>query len=242
MIERRFAGVIKKDTMKITEYLTDTYVDLQEEWESGDTWYDNCIKNVLAELKPVNNEWWVNPAEHPEKWELSVDGDLIPDWFLANEQKYESKFRSLVYDWWKDHVFVAEKIDTLENGYFLLKDCKVDTLDTDVKAVLNDSMVEYMHSNAVVLEMLGYSTIENMFDFSEVQWMKDSSVVGCMWGYSSIVSMYDKTTVHKMYDFSIVHTMHGSSSVENICDYALARDFKYNLSSRLLTHTVTYYF
>ena len=80
------------------------------------------IELVEAALIPENDEWWVSPKAHPEKWEFVVDQDITPEWL--DKEKVEKSFREAVYGWWKVHVIVEQEIDELNSGYYCLKCCQ----------------------------------------------------------------------------------------------------------------------
>ena len=193
------SGIILKNKIVIAEGSDDSHSDLLESLGIDDDYIGASKKFVRAELVPENNEWWIDPAEEPDKWNFVVDQDIVPDWFDSGE--YETLFRESVCDWWKKHVMIDKKIDVLENGYYRLKRCEVKKLLRDVQ-VMCDS-----------------STVQEMYDSSTVQRMYDSSTVQVMYGGSTVQVMYGSSTVQRMYGSSTVQRMYGSSTVRDLKNF-----------------------
>ena len=84
------SGVILKKRVVIAPGENDSHSDLLESLGIEDNFLNASKTFVRAELVPENNEWWVSPEEHPEKWKFVVDQDIIPDWF--DQEEYEKVF------------------------------------------------------------------------------------------------------------------------------------------------------
>ena len=182
------SGVILKNKCVIAQGDNDSHSDLLEELGIKDDYIGARKTFVRAELIPENDEWWINPAEEPNKWKFIVDQDVVPEWF--DKEKYEAEFREYVCDWWKDHVLVDQKVDELSQGYYRLKRCEVKKLCKDVKVLLDNSTVTEMWDNSTVTEMWGNSTVTKM---------RDNSTVTEMWGNSTVTEMRDNSTVTEMW-------------------------------------------
>ena len=191
------SGVILKNKIVIAPGENDSHSDLLESLGIEDDYLGASKKFVRAELIPKNDEWWVSPEEHPDKWVFIVDQDITPDWF--DKEEHEKLFREAVCDWWKEHVLVDQKIDELSSGFYRLKRCEVKRLCKDVKVLLYGSQVGTMR---------GSSQVGEMWESSQVGTMRESSQVGTMW---------ESSQVGEMWESSQVGTMRGSST---------ARDFK----------------
>ncbi len=177
------SGVILKSKVVIAPGENDSHSDLLESLGIKDDYLNATKTFVRAELVPKNNEWWVNPEEHPEKWRFVVDQDITPDWFDRDES--EKVFREAVCAWWKEHVLVDQKIDKLNSGFYRLKRCEVKKLCNDVKVLLDSSQVGVMWDS---------SQVGVMWDSSQVGEMRDSSQVGVMWDSSQVGVMWDSST------------------------------------------------
>lgn len=147
---------------------------------------------VRAELVPVNDEWWIDPAEEPDKWWFAVDQDMRPEWF--DESEHEKVFREAVCGWWKEHILVDQKLEELSNGYYRLKRCEVKKLLNDVKVLLDSSQVGEMLDSSQVGDMLDSSRVGKMRGSSQVGEMWDSSQVGKMWDSSQVGEMLGRST------------------------------------------------
>ena len=168
------SGVILKNRIVIAPGENDSHSDLLESLGIEDDYLGASKKFVRAELVPKNDEWWVSPEEHPDKWVFIVDQDITPDWF--DKEEHEKIFREAVCDWWKEHVLVDQKIDELNSGFYRLKRCEVKRLCKDVKVLLYGSQVGTMREN---------SQVGTMRESSQVGTMRENSQVGEMWGSST---------------------------------------------------------
>lgn len=166
--------------------------------------------NIRAELIPCNDEWWISPEEHPEKWELCAEQDI--NW------EQERKIRMAACQWWKEHVFIDKKIDYLSNGYYKLKRCEVKNLYADTEVVLDSSKVGTMWNNSRVVEMRGDSRIDMMRDNSQIDEMRNNSCVGMMRKNSWVSYMEDNSKVDKMIDSSKVYEAYGNSWIGEMRD------------------------
>ena len=159
------SGIILKNKAVVAPGENDSHSDLLESLGIKDDYFGATNVFVRAELVPANDEWWINPAEEPDKWQFVVDQDMRPEWFDDGEG--EKVFREAVCDWWKEHVLVDQKLDVLSSGYYRLKRCEVKKLLNDVKVLLESSQVGTMRES------------------SQVGTMWESSQVGEMWGRST---------------------------------------------------------
>lgn len=169
------SGIILKNKVIVAPGENDSHSDLLMTLGITDDYMGASKVFVRAELVPVNDEWWISPEEHPDMWEFIVDQDITPDWF--DKEKCEKEFREAVCKWWKEHVLVNQKIDSLSCGYYHLKRCEVKKLLNDVKVLLDSSTVGEMHGRSTVGEMYGSSTVGKMLDSSTVRDFKDYPLI-----------------------------------------------------------------
>lgn len=87
-----------------------------------------------------------------------VDQDIPPDWF--EQEEYKKVFRKAVADWWKALVLVDQKLDELNQGYYMLKCCVVKKLCNDVKVILNDSQVGEMWGASTAIDFKNYPNVK----------------------------------------------------------------------------------
>ena len=209
------SGIILKNKVVVAPGENDSHSDLLESLGINDDYFGATNVFVRAELVPVNNEWWIDPAEEPDKWRFVVDQDMRPEWF--DESEHEKIFREAVCGWWKEHVLVDQKLEKLSSGYYRLKRCEVKALLNDVKVLLGSSQVGEMRDSSQVGKMLGSSQVGKMLGSSQVGEMWESSQVGEMWESSQVGKMRNRSQVGKMRE---------SSQVGEMWDRSTARDFK----------------
>ena len=227
------SGIILKNKVVVAPGENDSHSDLLESLGINDDYFGATNVFVRAELVPVNNEWWIDPAEEPDKWRFVVDQDMRPEWF--DESEHEKIFREAVCGWWKEHVLVDQKLEKLSSGYYRLKRCEVKALLNDVKVLLDSSQVGEMWGSSQVGEMRGSSQVGEMRGSSQVGAMFGSSQVGAMFGNSQVETMWDSSQVGEMWDSSQVGemrgnsqvgAMRGNSQVGEMLGRSTARDFK----------------
>ena len=227
------SGIILKNKVVVAPGENDSHSDLLESLGINDDYFGATNVFVRAELVPVNGEWWIDPAEEPDKWRFIVDQDMRPEWF--DESEHEKIFREAVCDWWKEHVLVDQKLEELSSGYYRLKRCEVKRLLNDVKVLLGSSQVGEMRDSSQVVKMLdssrvgemrGISRVGEMWGISRVGEMLDSSQVVKMLGISQVGEMLGSSQVGEMRDSSQVGEMWDSSQVVKMWGRSTARDFK----------------
>ena len=205
------SGIILKNKIVVAPGKDDSHSSLLESLGIQDDYIGVSKTFVRAELVPKNNEWWISPEEHPEKWTFVVDQDILPEWFYREES--EKEFRAAVCTWWKSHVLVDQKLEKLESGYYKLKRCEVRKLLNDVMADLYDSQVGVMRGSSQVGEMWESSQVGEMRGSSQVGVMRESSQVGEMRGSSQVGVMWERSQVGEMRESSQVGVMRESSQV-----------------------------
>ena len=211
------SGIILKNKIVIAPEDNESHSDLLESLGIKDDYIGASKTFVRAELVPKkDDEWWIDPAEKPEKWVFVVDQDIIPDWF--DKETHEKEFRESVCDWWRKHVLVDKKLEELKTGFYRLKRCEVKKLLNDVRVMLDSSQVGEMWGSSQVGEMRGSSQVGEMWSSSQVGEMRGSSQVGEMWGSSQVGKMWDSSQVGKMWGSSQVGEMRGSSQVGEMWD------------------------
>ena len=211
------SGIILKNKIVIAPEDNESHSDLLESLGIKDDYIGASKTFVRAELVPKkDDEWWIDPAEKPEKWVFVVDQDIIPDWF--DKETHEKEFRESVCDWWRKHVLVDKKLEELKTGFYRLKRCEVKKLLNDVRVMLDSSQVGEMWGSSQVGEMCDSSQVGEMCDSSQVGKMWGSSQVGKMWGSSQVGEMWGRSQVGEMWGSSQVGEMLDSSQVGKMCD------------------------
>ena len=62
------SGIILKNKIVVAPGKDDSHSNLLESLGIQDDYIGASKTFVRAELVPKNNEWWISPEEHPEKW------------------------------------------------------------------------------------------------------------------------------------------------------------------------------
>lgn len=160
------SGIILKNRIVIAEGENDSHSDLLESLGIEDDYIGATRTFVRAELVPKNDEWWVSPEEHPEKWNFVVDQDkdFVPGWF--DRERHEKEFRESVCAWWEKHVLADQKIKKLDSGYYRIKGCDIQELAGNAEIFLHSSTVQGMYGSSTVQEMCDGSTVQEMWDSS----------------------------------------------------------------------------
>ena len=111
------SAIVLKDRIFMPDY--DSHSKMLDELGIKDDYLGASKKFVRAELSPSDGD----PFSDIEKWELTVDQDIVPEWFSKEECK--PKMIEAVKEWAKGHIHIGVnglKIGNEENHY--IKDCK----------------------------------------------------------------------------------------------------------------------
>lgn len=173
---------------------------------------------VEAELSPLKGQWWLDPVQFPDAWEFAIHGEVVPDWYCQTLQ--ESLFRCEAHNWWRTHVLVNRELEKLESGFYYLKHCKVKILTGTVKVVCQDTKIEYMNGNSVVVELGSNSRISCMSGYSSAEFLLENSCINLMEGSSFVRCLADYSVVGEMKEYSQVGVMYGNSTVKAMCDFS----------------------
>lgn len=118
------SGLILKDRIVIAPMVNDSHSEMLDKLKIKDDYFGASHIFVRAELIPPDGD----KTRDVQDWEFVVDQDIVPDWFDADREKYECKFREEVKNWMKSNIFIFvgrpwTKIKTDEKGtYYLLAD------------------------------------------------------------------------------------------------------------------------
>ncbi len=214
------SGIILKNRCVVAQGANDSHSDLLKELNIEDTTENAMRRFVRVELLPPNREWWIDP----DLWDINVDQDILPDWYLSDPERYNEEFRAAVKEWWIRHVLIDQKVEELSGGYYRLKRCEVRRLLNDVQVMLDNSTVQDMRGNSTVQRMWNNSTVQRMRDNSTVQDMWDNSTVQDMWDNSTVQDMWNNSTVQDMRDNSTVQDMWNNSTVQDMRDNSTVQD------------------
>ena len=184
------SGIILKDRIYIGD--GDSHTDMLKELDIEDNRKNAETLFVRAELIPPNGDVFADV----ETWNLNVDQDICPDWFVELYEK--ERMVKAVKEWADKHILIGHKNEKISGGTYYLKDC--------IDITLNNSTVKACDNSTV--KACDNSTVE-AYDNSTVKACDSSTVKACD---SSTVKACDNSTV-EAYDNSTVEA-YGNSTVE----------------------------
>ena len=174
---------------------------------------------VKVKIFPQNNDWWADLC----MWKVEVNQSVSPEWFKKNGYVYGQKLVESLSAWKKEHILENTNIDVLSEGYYFLKNCKVNEIKNDTKVVLRDSTVIMAKDGSTIVEAYGKSVIKVMTDKSSIisahgdtiiERMCDNSKIEEMSGNSKVVLAYGDASIQNMYGNSSVDVLTETSFVE----------------------------
>ena len=111
------SAIALKDRIFMPDY--DSHSDMLKELGINDDYLGASKKFVRVELSPKDGD----PFSDIDKWGLTVDQDIRPDWF--DEEECKEKMIAAVKEWAKDHIFVGvDNIELNTGTNYFVKDCK----------------------------------------------------------------------------------------------------------------------
>ena len=161
------SGIILKNRIVIAEGGNNSHSALLESLGIEDNYIGATRTFVRAELIPKDDEWWVSPEAHPEKWEFVVDKDIVPEWF--DRKQHEKEFRESVCAWWEKHVLADQKIKKLDSGYYRIKGCDIQELAGNAEIFLHSSTVQRMYGSSTVQEMWDSSVAIDFKNYPKIK-------------------------------------------------------------------------
>ena len=170
----------------------------------------NCDNFVRVEFSPDNFD---NLADI-EKYKLYVDESICPDWFEDQRDYVTSRLKDIV----DMRIIKNKEINLLTGGLYIVKNSKINILESvKIEALINSS-VNIMRKNSSIFNMKDNSLINTMEDNSLIHTMEDNSSILNMEGKSSVLNMEGKSSVNYMKDNSSVNYMGDNSSVNYMGD------------------------
>lgn len=203
------SGIIFKSRIELCDGESENHSKLLNSLKIVDNDINAMKMFVRAELIPPQGKWWTNPSE----WIFNVAQDILPNWFTLDREKYEEEFRNEVIEWCRIHVLFNQEIDTLSEGYYLIKDCRINKICGDTSAELSNSVVGELLEKANIRLMTNNSKIHKMCNGTVINMVKNNSVV-CTMTDDSIISLLSESTVYKMCGHSLVEVMDSNSKID----------------------------
>lgn len=201
------SAIILKNRIFMPDY--DSHSQMLEELGIKDSYLNASKTFVRAELSPDNGD----PFSDIDKWALSVDQDITPDWFDVED--CEARMREAVKEWAKTHIYIGVAHLTISSGEnYYIKDCH------DV-VVCGSAKIQYVYGSATIQYVCGSATIQYVYDSATIRYVGDSATI---W------RVYDSATIQNVCGFATVTSSDifdwkNSGSVI-LCDNATFRDCK----------------
>ena len=136
------SGIILKDRVFVPDY--ESHTDMLNELGIKDTQKNAERLFVRAELIPPGHD----PFTDIDTWQLKVDQDIIPDWFVKEYE--EKRMRAAVMEYAKGHIHIGVKGLVLDRGNHYIKDCEdVTAMGSSTVTAMDSSTVTAMDSSTV---------------------------------------------------------------------------------------------
>ena len=237
------SAIILKNRIFMPDY--DSHSQMLEELGIKDSYLNASKTFVRAELSSVNGD----PFSDIDKWALSVDQDITPDWFDVED--CEARMREAVKEWAKTHIYIGVDNLTISSGEnYYIKDChdvvvcgsaeiqRVCNFAT-IQRVYGSATIQYVGDSATIQNVYGSATIQNVCGFATIQNVCDSATIWRVCGSATIRCVYDSATIQDVFGSATIRYVFNSATVtssgifgwENsgsviLCDNATFRDCK----------------
>ena len=153
------SAIILKDRIFMPDY--DSHSDMLRELGIEDDYLGGSKKFVRAELSPKDGDVFSDI----DGWELTVDQDIVPEWFSAEECK--PKMVEAVKEWAKTHIHIGcDGLELIGGENHYIKDCK--------NVTVKNSTVTAWENSTVTAR--GHSTVKNDSFWS---WHNKKALVLC---------------------------------------------------------------
>jgi len=144
------SAIILKDRIFMPDY--DSHSDMLRELGIEDDYLGGSKKFVRAELSPKDGDVFSDI----DGWELTVDQDIVPEWFSAEECK--PKMVEAVKEWAKTHIHIGcDGLELIGGENHYIKDCKNVTVKNSTVTAWENSTVTAWENSTVTA--CGHSTV-----------------------------------------------------------------------------------
>ena len=211
--------IVLKDRIFMPDY--DGHSQMLEELGITDDYLGASKKFVRVEFSPVNGDVFSDI----DGWELTVDQDVKPDWFSAEE--YKPKIVEAVKEWARSHIHIGVdnlKISAGEAHY--IKDCKNVEIygNATVNKVCENATVNEVYGNATVKWVCGNATIKWVYGNATVNEVCGNATVKWVYGNATVNKVYENATVNEVYENATVNEVCGNATVTEVCENATVNE------------------
>lgn len=216
----KIPGFVTEEQVYFPEVLNDVPVitDMKAELHMNLDMYDSLRSASVLDIQVTcKHECWHQDLNN--HWKVFItEGQLIPDWYINNCDKYVNMIRGAFAEWFSHHVRVNQSIQELDSSCYLLKGCQVKMLNNSVQiAYAEDSVIETMSGGATIFNM-NNTTVERMCQASKIYVSNGSSHIYMMTDDSMIKLANDETEISAMIDRSRVEDLRYFASIISITD------------------------
>ena len=192
---------------------------------------EDYIKDLGLEHVPeymiiayTNNVWW----DPESRWRTKIETENLPDWFVNNPKRQEEADR-LIQTWHKESLRTGEKINTIEEGEYLLSACDVKIVRGTAYVCINSSTVNMIMENACVVEMSGISHVKlatdnckivYMIGYSDLDLIDENAEINVMNASTRIKTMTGKSSIKRVSGHAHIDEMHKESRIEELTENA----------------------
>jgi len=174
---------------------------------------------VRVELSPPHP---LNYADPIERWMLTIDQDMLPDWW--DYEECLKRVRDVVREEWLPTkvVLPGEVRETIKNKHLVAVYGTVD--------YMWDVLVDEIGSNGRVMEVCGSSHINDLHGHGKIDKLRGNSVVQNASDNARIHSMYGWSRVIRLYGDAQIDWMSDESRVDLATDNSIIREITENAS------------
>ena len=206
------SAIILKNRIFMPDY--DSHSQMLEELGIKDSYLNASKTFVRAELSPVNGD----PFSDIDKWALSVDQDITPDWFDVED--CEARMREAVKEWAKTHIYIGVDNLTISSGEnYYIKDCH------DV-VVCGSATIQYVGDSATIHNVYGSATIQNVCGSATIQNVCGFATIQNVCGSATIQNVCDSATIQNVFDSATIQRVCNSATIQNVCDSATIQNVR----------------
>ena len=209
------SAIILKNRIFMPDY--DSHSQMLEELGIKDSYLNASKTFVRAELSPVNGD----PFSDIDKWALSVDQDITPDWFDVED--CEARMREAVKEWAKTHIYIGVDNLTISSGEnYYIKDCHdvVVCGSAEIQRVCNFATIQNVYGSATIQYVGDSATIQNVFDSATIQRVCNSATIQNVCDSATIQNVRGSATIQYVFDSATIQNVCGSATIQYVFDSA----------------------
>lgn len=237
-MEEFYLVLIKKDGTVVHDMFATSHKDLIDKFLSFEEIQKNdYFRGVFSPMEGRRDD--------VDNYQLIISETFVPEWFNGGlAEDILSTLKGII----NSMIIKGRKKLLLHEGVILtnnaviddMKYCvvfgmymnaKINVVDyaTEIKIMTEDTYIGNMYDGSKVLEMYGFSKVNEMHDYSKivkmygrakVNIMHDNSRIGILKGDANIKEMYEEAQADRLKHMSRVNEMHGHTVIEEMWDWS----------------------